>query len=445
MIKMKTFSRGGVHPRDFKELTAACPIRSAPLPTMALVPFLQHIGAPLLPKVAVGDFVKEGQMIAESNSFVSAAVHSPVPGEVKDLKTIYLASGMKSTAALIEMSGDFTLTGKPVQHRQWEELSNEEILKILKDYGVVGQGGAAFPSHVKYTIPKGRNFEVFIINAAECEPYLTADHRVILERRDDLLEGLRIIRRLLNPKRIVFGLESNKMEAYKLLQEVSKEHNFEVMLLQKKYPQGAEKNLIEAILGREVPSGKLPIEVGVINANVGTIVSVCHAVRDDRPVIDRVITISGGAIKHPGNLLARIGTPIRSLIEECGGFTEEPAKLISGGPMMGFTFYNLDTPVTKGTSGILAFTAREAHYFSQTACLSCGRCAEACPMGLSPTAIFKYIDNERLDDAAKAGLDDCILCGACAFSCPAHIPLVSAMKAARGRRRRLAVARKDKG
>ena len=442
MKSLRTFSRGGIHPPEGKEATSNRPIRNAPIPAIAVVPFSQHIGAPAKPLVAVGDHVDEGQLIGEPNGFVSAGVHSPIPGTVTELRTIYLPSGIRSEAAVIELDGEFTRLGKEPVRRDWKSMDNGEILGILKDHGIVGQGGATFPSHVKFSVPKGRRCEVFLINAAECEPYLSADHRLMLERSDDIIEGIRIIRKLLSPERVIIGIESNKPDAVDLLTKAGAAEDIEVMPLKVQYPQGAEKNLIEAILGREVPSGKLPIEVGVINANVGTLVSVCEAIRDDKPVIERVVTISGGAIRNPGNIRARVGCSIKDLIEECGGFGEEPMKLISGGPMMGFSFKDLDTPVTKGTSGILALTAREVKSFEPTACLSCGRCIDACPMGLSPTTIFKNVEHERLDEAAAIGLDDCVLCGACAYACPAHIPLVSAFRAARGRRRRLAARNK---
>lgn len=443
MNRLRTFARGGVHPPDGKALAADKPIRNAPLPSLAVVPFSQHIGAPATPTIAVGDHVCEGQMIAEPASFVSAAVHSPIPGTVKEIKTIYLPSGIKTGAAVIELDGEFTQLGKTVTSVDWSSMDRAVILEILKKHGIVGQGGATFPAHVKFTVPKGKDCEVFLVNAAECEPYLTADHRLLVERSEDVIEGMRIISKLLEPKRTIVGIEANKPDAIRKMTAAGASYGIEVIPLKVKYPQGAEKNLIEALLDREVPSGKLPIEVGVINANVGTIVSVCEAVRDDKPVIERVVTVSGGAIRNPGNIKARIGCSVRDLIEECGGFAEEPVKYVSGGPMMGFAFGDLDTPVTKGTSGILALTRKEVKSFAPTACLSCGRCVAACPMGLSPTTIFKNIEHERLDEAVELGLNDCVLCGACAYSCPAHIPLVSAFRAGRGRNRRLAAFKKD--
>lgn len=442
MNNFRTFTRGGIHPPEAKGSTSNKAIRNAPLPAIAVVPFSQHIGAPAKPLVAPGDHVEEAQLIGEPAGFISASVHSPIPGIVTEIRNLFLPSGIRTDAAVIELDGEFSRLGKPVKTRDWSGMSMEGILDLLKQHGIVGQGGATFPSHVKFAIPKGRTCEVFLVNASECEPYLSADHRVMLEQTGDVIEGIRIITKLLNPERVIIGVEANKPDAIEKLSTAGANYGIEVVPLKVKYPQGAEKNLIEATLGREVPSGKLPIEVGVINANVGTLVSVCEAIRDDKPVIERVVTVAGAAIAQPGNIRARVGSSIRDLIDECGGLVEEPEKFVSGGPMMGFTFSNLDSPVIKGTSGILALTKKEVHSFEATACLSCGRCIEACPMGLSPTTIFKNVEHERMDEATVHGLDDCVLCGACAYACPAHIPLVSAFRAARGRKRRLAARNK---
>ncbi|RKX77086.1 MAG: electron transport complex subunit RsxC, partial [Spirochaetes bacterium] len=349
MKKFRSFARGGIHPPGNKGYTSDKPIRNAPLPATVVVPFSQHIGAPSKPLVAPGDHVEEAQIIGEPAGFISSSVHSPIPGIVKEITSLYLPSGMKTDVAVIELDGEFSRLGKTHENRDWAAMENAEILEVIKNHGVVGQGGATFPSHVKFSIPKGRTCDVFLVNAAECEPYLSADHRVMLESTDDVIEGIRIIKKLLSPERVIIGIEANKPDAIEVLRAAGEPEGIEIMPLKVKYPQGAEKNLIEATIGREVPSGKLPIEVGVINANVGTLVSVCEALRDDKPVIERVVTISGGAIAHPANIRARVGSSIRDLIEECGGLTEEPARFVSGGPMMGFTFSNLDSPVIKGT------------------------------------------------------------------------------------------------
>ncbi len=337
---------------------------------------------------------------------------------------------MAVQAVVIEMQGEFKRLGKNIEPRDWSGLGNDEISAKIAEMGIVGQGGATFPTHVKLSLPKGKTCETFIINAVECEPYLTSDHRIMLEKGPEILEGIQIMQRLLSPLKTVIGIEANKLDAFEHLQALVKEKglDIEVMPLEVKYPQGAEKNLIKAVTGREVPSGKLPLEVGVINANVGTCLSVYEALVLNKPVVERVVTVSGGAIKNPSNLKARIGTTFRSLIEDCGGFSEEPVKVIAGGPMMGFAVYDLDTPVTKGTSGILALTAREIKASRPTACLSCGRCIASCPMGLNPTRIFKFVDFNMNDQALEAGLMDCVECGSCSFMCPAHIPLVQGFR-----------------
>ncbi len=430
MKRFNTFPKGGIHPRDCKEATCEKAIQNASMSSTAVIPLSQHIGAPAECLVKKGDTVEEGQLIGQSGGFVSANIHSPVPGEVKEIKNIFLPNGISTPAVVIEMQGEFSRLGKEVPRNSWEEKSIEELTAKISEMGIVGQGGATFPTHVKLSVPKGKTCEVFIINAVECEPYLTSDHRVMLEKGKEVLEGIRIMQKILQPRRTVIGIESNKMDAVEHLTSLISQAGFEmeVMPLAVKYPQGAEKNLIKAVTGREVPSGKLPLEVGVINANVGTCLSVYEAVVEDKPVIERVVTVSGGAIKDPGNLKARIGTSFRTLIEDCGGFSEEPVKIIAGGPMMGFTVYDLDTPVIKGTSGILALTAKEIKASAQTACLSCGRCITSCPMGLNPTKIFKFIDNNMNDESAEAGLMDCVECGSCAFMCPAHIPLVQGFR-----------------
>jgi len=430
MSRFKTFPKGGIHPTDYKEATCNKEIQNASLSSIAIVPLSQHIGAPCECLVSKGDLVEEEQIIGKSGGFVSANIHSPVPGEVKEIKKIYLPNGMAVQAVVIEIQGEFKRLGKNIEPRDWTSLSNEEILEKISEMGIVGQGGATFPTHVKLSLPKGKNCDTFIINAVECEPYLTSDHRIMLEKGAEVLEGIQIMQRLLSPLKTVVGIEANKLDALELLQGLVKEKglDIEVMPLEVKYPQGAEKNLIMAVTGKEVPSGKLPLEVGVINANVGTCFSVYEALVFDKPVIERVVTVSGGAIKNPSNLKARIGTSFRSLIEDCGGFSEEPVKVIAGGPMMGFAVYDLDTPVTKGTSGILALTGREIKTAKPTACLSCGRCISACPMGLNPTRLFKFVDFNMYDQALEAGLMDCVECGSCSFMCPAHIPLVQGFR-----------------
>ncbi len=437
MRSLATFPRG-IHPPGGKGLTESTEIRTAALPPVALIPLSQHIGAPAKCLVQPGDRVREEELIGEAAGFVSANIHSSVPGTVKEIREIFLPNGMKTQAVAIELSGEFSRLGKESVKEDWKSLDLDSIRNRIREMGIVGMGGATFPTHVKLSLPEGKSCEYFIVNAVECEPYLTSDHKLMLTRAGEILEGIEIVRKLLNPEKVIIGIEANKMDAARHLQGMIDRMGVkvEVAPLKVKYPQGAEKSLIKAITGREVPSGKLPLEVGVINANVGTCFAIYEAVVYKKPLVERLVTVSGGAIKNPGVFQVRIGTTIRELIEECGGFTEEPEKIISGGPMMGFAFFDLDTPVMKGTSGIVALTKRDVKRSRMTACLSCGKCIAACPMGLNPTKLYKFLDFEMVGDAAGERLMDCVECGSCAYVCPAHLPLVQMFRVGKGEMRK---------
>lgn len=430
MKGLKTFKKGGVHPPGKKYLSENKPIKNAVISNLSVVALSQHLGSPAECIVEPGDEIREGMLIGKSTGFISGNVHSPVPGKVKEISDIYLPNGMTSKAILIEMEGEFDRLGKEVIETSWDHLSSKEIVDILNTNGIVGLGGATFPANVKFTLPRGKKAEYLVINGVECEPYLTADHRLMLEKADQIIEGIKIIASLIKPEKLAIGIEINKADAIEIIKEAAlmADLPLDVVGLEVKYPQGDEKQLLKAITDREVPSGALPIEIGCVVSNVGTVNSIYEAVVLGKPLIERVITVSGGAIKDPQNLKVRIGTPISSLIEECGGFTEKPAKVVVGGPMMGFTIYDLDTPVTKGTSGILALTHKEVKGASQTACISCGKCIAACPMGLDPTTLFKYIDHTEYDSAEAIGLMDCKECGSCGYVCLARIPLIQGMR-----------------
>ncbi len=430
MKGLKTFSIGGVHPPGKKYLTEKKEIINAVIPGIFVVPLSQHLGSPSECLVEKGDKVTEGMLIGKSTGFISSNIHSPVPGTVTEIKDIYLPNGMLSKAVCIEMEGEFDRLGKEQNPRKWDDFTKDELLKIISDNGIVGLGGATFPSNVKFMVPKGKKAEYLVINGVECEPYLTADHRLMLERAGNIIEGIRIISRIVEPEKIIIGIEINKPDAIESMRAAAEKASFplEVVPLKVKYPQGDEKQLLKAVTGREVPSGALPIEIGCVVSNVGTVHAVYEAVVLEKPLIERVMTVTGGAIKNPQNLKVRIGTPISSLIEECGGFTEVPEKVVVGGPMMGFTIYDLDTPVTKGTSGILALTSGEVKNRKRTPCISCGRCVNACPMGLNPTTLFKFIDHGEYDEASDLGLMDCKECGSCGYVCPARIPLIQGMR-----------------
>ncbi|ADK81035.1 electron transport complex subunit RsxC [Sediminispirochaeta smaragdinae] len=430
MKGLSTFPKGGVHPPGGKSLASGKAIKNAVLSSMFVVPLSQHLGKPAECIVSVGDEVREGMLIAKASGFISAPVHSPVPGTVKEIRDIYLPNGMKSSAVVIEFAGAFDRLGKEERAGDWTQLSAEALMAKVVENGIVGLGGATFPSHVKFSVPKGKKAEYFVVNGVECEPYLTADHRLMLERADQIIEGIRIISRITNAEKLAIGIEINKPDAIASMKAAAQKAKvkLDVVPLKVKYPQGDEKQLLKAITGREVPSGGLPLDIGAIVANVGTVHAVFEAVVFNKPLIERAVTVTGGAIADPQNLKVRIGTPIKTLIEECGGFTEEPAKIVMGGPMMGFTIYDLDTPVIKGTSGILALTRREVRASTRTFCISCGRCVAACPMGLNPTTLFKLIDHGDYASAMESGLMDCKECGCCGFSCPARIPLVQGMR-----------------
>ncbi len=425
----KTFPRGGIHPHGKKHLTNGKAVVKAEIPDTLIIPMGQHLGAPAEAVVAAGDEVTEGMLIGKPAGFISAGIHSPVDGTVKELRDVFLANGMKSIAVVIEKKEGF----KPAERNRndgWKDKTPQELNEIVKDSGIVGLGGATFPANVKYAVPKGEKAEYLIINAVECEPYLSADHRLMLEKTSEIIEGLRILKKIVDPEKIAIGIEINKPDAIEIIRKQAAEENFEleVVPLKLKYPQGDEKQLIKAVTGREVPSGALPIAVGCVVSNVGTVNAVYEAVVLEKPLYERIVSVTGLGVKNPGNYLVRVGTPISLLLEACGGTVKRPAKIVVGGPMMGFSIYDTDTPVTKGTSGILVLTEKEAGAAARTACLSCGKCVSACPMGLNPTRMFKFIDHSDYDTAMEIGLMDCKECGCCAFTCPAHIPLVQGMR-----------------
>jgi len=429
MKRLKTFPRGGIHPHGRKNLTNKKEIVKAEIPGTLVVPMAQHLGAPAEAVVSAGDEVTEGMQIGKPTGFISASIHSPVDGTVKEITDIFLVNGMKSKAVVIEKKEGFIPSVKE-KSDEWKSKSAAELNDMVKDLGIVGMGGATFPANVKFAVPKGAKAEYLIINAVECEPYLSADHRLMIEKTSEILDGIRIIQKIVNPEKIAIGIEINKPDAIEMMKKQAAAENLDldVVPLKMKYPQGDEKQLIKAVTGREVPSGALPIEVGCVVSNVGTVNAVYEAVVMNKPLYERVVSVTGLGVKNPGNILARVGTPIRQLIDSCGGMIDKPAKVVAGGPMMGFTFYDLDTPVTKGTSGILVLTEKEVASGEQSACLSCGKCISVCPMGLNPTKMFKYIDHLDYSGAMDTGLMDCKECGCCAYTCPAHIPLVQGMR-----------------
>lgn len=425
MSVFKTFSKGGIHPADKKSLSKHEKITVLPMPEEIVLALSQHIGAPATLLKAKDDRVERGELIGQAAGFVSANVHSPVSGVITDIRKVTLASGVVSDAVVIVPDAE---QPEFAEKHEWASLSSAELLETVKQKGIVGMGGATFPSHVKFTIDPSKHVDALIINGVECEPYITADYRLLIEKTEEVLEGAMIISKIINPDRIIIGVEANKMDAVDVLNRTiaAKKMPVTVQPLKMKYPQGDEKQLLKAVLGREIPSGKLPLDVGGVVANVSSTFAVYEAVVLGKPLIDRVVSVSGECINNPKNVICPIGTKISDIVSYAGGFKNEPDKFISGGPMMGFSFYDLDTPITKGTGGLNFIMDQKDPY--KTACLSCGKCVAACPIGLEPTRMYAFITNGKYQEAMAIHLMDCKECGCCAFSCPAHLDLVQAFK-----------------
>lgn len=427
---LKTFSIGGVHPHDNK-LSKGAAIEVFDLPATVTIPVSQHIGAPATPVVQKGDTVKVGTLIAQAAGFVSSNIHSSVSGTVTGVDAVPDAGGMRRLAITIKVEGD-----------EWEEsidrttalmtectLDAKAITEKIAAAGIVGMGGATFPTQVKLSVPPGKTAEYLIINGVECEPYLTSDHRVMLERGAELLAGVDILAKALGAKKSYIGIENNKPDAIDHLNKLAAGYPaIEIVPLKVQYPQGGEKQLIDAVLRRQVPSGGLPIDVGVVVQNVGTALAVYEAVQKNKPLIERVVTVTGKSLSRPANYLVRIGTPISALIERSGGLPDDTGKVINGGPMMGRAAANLDAPVTKGTSGVLLMRQKEAKRGAETSCISCAKCVSVCPMGLEPYLLNKMIAKGMLADTEAERVTDCIECGSCSFTCPAHLPLLDRIR-----------------
>ena len=431
---MKTFNIGGVHPAENK-LSAGSPIREAALPKQAVFSMFQHIGAPAKPVVQKGDVVKVGTLLAEAGGFVSAPVYSSVSGKVNKIDAVLDASGTRRMAVIIDVEGDeweesIDRSKDLVRLSDRPDLDSKTIVEKIKNAGIVGLGGATFPCHVKLTPPPGNKAECVIINAVECEPYLTADHRLMLEHADEILVGVDLIMKAVNVTKGYIGIENNKPDAIKLMTEKASQYsNIEVVPLKVKYPQGGEKQLIDAVIGRQVPAPPaIPISVGAVVQNVGTAFAIYEAVMKNKPLIDRIITVTGKSVKNPSNLLARLGTPFQQLIDECGGLPEDTGKIIGGGPMMGKALLSLDVPMTKGSSGLLIMNEKEARRSEPQPCIRCAKCVSACPMGLEPFLLSKAAALEEWEMAEKNDVVSCIECGSCQFTCPSKRPLLDMIR-----------------
>ena len=441
---LKTFKIGGVHPPENK-LSAQGEIITLPLPEQVTIPLSQHIGAPAVPTVKKGDQVKVGQIIGQAAGFISANIHSSVSGTVMSLDPVIDASGYPRPAVTIKVEGDEwdeNILKDPI-NKQPGTFTKEEILAAISAAGIVGMGGATFPTQVKLSPPPGSTAEVLIINGVECEPYLTADHRLMLEHGKELIIGIQLIMKALGVKRTIVGIENNKRDAIEELGKLARlADGIEIYPLKIQYPQGGEKQLIQATTGKFVPSGGLPIAVGAVVQNVGTVYAVYEAVMKHKPLFERVVTVTGKSLKEPGNYLCRIGTPISQLIEAAGGLPEDTGKVIGGGPMMGKALTNTNIPVTKGTSGILLMRQEESARKEYRNCIRCSKCVSVCPMGLEPYYLMLLGEHNKLEMLESEKIMDCIECGSCSFTCPANRPLLDVIRLGKARTGQMIRSRK---
>ncbi len=423
---LKTFPKGGIHPEENK-ITSSKAIKRMSLPTVVYVPIAQHIGIPSEIIVETKQKVTIGQVIAKSGGFVSSNIHSPVAGTVTKLDMVIDTSGYKKQCIVIRTDqkdeSNFEAPDFPLIREI--KMDQKDILQHIRDCGIVGLGGATFPSHVKLDLKNDNQVDYLLINGVECEPYLTADHRLMLEKTDEIIVGVQILMHALHIEKAVIGIENNKQDAIEVLKNAAKtDERIKVAALKVKYPQGSEKQLIKAIVKREVPKGGLPMDVGVIVHNVGTIFAIYQAVQHDQPLIERVVTVTGKKLENPSNFWVKIGTPIKDLVAEVGGIPEGTRKIVNGGPMMGKAIKNTDVPVTKGTSGILVISEEEASRQEPKNCIRCGNCVFVCPMGLEPHLLMNLTEKGFYERAASEDVMTCIECGSCSYVCPSHRPLL---------------------
>jgi electron transport complex protein RnfC len=423
---LKTFKLGGVHPPENK-FSSGVAIEELPFPKRVFIPVSQHLGAPATVVVKRGDEIKTGQLIAKSSGFISANIHSSVSGKVFKIDNVMDQTGYKRLALIIDTREDEWSEGIDVSETIVREisLSKQEIIQRIADMGVVGLGGATFPTQVKMMVPSGKTAEYLIINGVECEPYLTSDHRLMLEKGEEMLIGVTILMKALDVKQAIIGIENNKQDAIEHLTRLAGSfQGISVQALKVKYPQGGEKQLIKALTGREVPSGKLPIETGCVVDNVGTAFAVYEAVQKNKPLIERVVTVTGKAAIKPSNFMVRVGTPIIELIEKAGGLPENLGKVVGGGPMMGKALMSVEAPIVKGSSGILLIPEEESNRANIKNCIRCGRCITVCPMGLEPYLITQEVKHQMYDKVEADKVMVCIDCGSCQFTCPSGRPLL---------------------
>jgi electron transport complex protein RnfC len=442
---LRTFRLGGIHPPENK-ITAGSAIRELPVPEQVSIPIYQHIGAP--PKIIVerGQEVLVGQPLANSEGFISSNIHSSVSGKILKIDKITDISGYKRNAVVIRVDGDNWVETIDRSDKLVKKIESEsqDIIQTVLQMGIVGLGGATFPTHVKLSIPRGKEADYLIVNGAECEPYLTSDHILMLEKTDEILTGISIMMKALKVEKTVIGIENNKTDAISRLKEHARNfEGIEVEGLKVKYPQGGEKQLIKAVINREVPSGGLPIDVGAVVFNVGTMFAVYEAVQKNKPLIDRIVTITGKELADPGNYRVRLGTPISTLIEAAGGLPENTGKVINGGPMMGKALNSLDVPVIKGTSGVTLLPREEASRKEIQNCIRCTKCITVCPMGIEPYLLMSMGEREMFERMELEKTMDCIECGSCSYICPSNRPLLDYIRLGKVEVNKIRRARKN--
>ncbi|MBN2669872.1 MAG: electron transport complex subunit RsxC [Bacteroidales bacterium] len=423
---LKTFPVGGVHPPENK-FSAGKAIETLPLPKTVTIPAGQHIGAPTQVLVKKGDTVKVGQIIAKASGFVSANIHSSVSGTVAKVDEIFDSSGYRKPSIVINVEGDEWMEDIDTSDTLIKDikLSQNDIVKKVSEMGIVGLGGATFPTHVKLSIPDGKKAEYLIINAVECEPYLTADHQLMMEKGEEIMVGVSILMKAINVSKAIIGIENNKPNAIQHLTSLAgKYQGIKVEALKVQYPQGGEKQLIKALINREVPSGGLPLDVNCVVQNVGTAFAVYEAIQKNKPLIERIVSVTGKSVSKPSNFKARIGVSADMLIEAAGGLPSDTGKVVNGGPMMGKALGRTDVPVTKGTSGILIFKEEEASRKTIQPCIRCAKCVSVCPMGLEPYLLMTVAQKGNFERVETERAMDCIECGSCSYTCPSTRPLL---------------------
>ena len=434
--------RHGIHPPEAKELTRALPIRRMPFPDEVVLPLRQHTGKPARLCVKVGDHVERGDQVGEADGFVSVPIHASAAGTVAAVEWWPHPDGSMAESVRIRVDRFAPQVARPRLVPHWEGLTPAQVVAAVQEAGVVGLGGAAFPTHVKLAPPKDLTVHTLIINGAECEPYLTSDHRIMVEFPGRVHFGIRVMLHAMNAKRCVIGVEKNKPDAIAALQAtIPPDLDVRVLPLTVKYPQGAEKMLVKSVAGVEVPSGKLPVTVGVVVQNVGSVAAIAEVFETGLPLIERIVTVSGHGLRRPANLIVPVGTKLKDVLAQCDGVSPEAAEVIVGGPMMGLAQANLDAPVIKGTTGIVVLTGRETRGVAIYPCIHCGRCLDACPVFLNPSLLGDLARTNRYEEMAAHHLADCMLCGSCAYVCPSNIPLSQMFQAGKvALRRQLAGA-----